>query len=67
MLRTILKSQRQYVTDSNALRIAAKLKGAKSGTLPEIHDPAFATAGGDSWVHEIKFDGHRLQAMLFWD
>jgi bifunctional non-homologous end joining protein LigD len=61
------KSQRQYVTNSEALRIAAKLDGVKGGPFPKFIEPALASLrdrppSGDAWVHEIKFDGYRLQA-----
>ncbi len=41
--------------------------GAKPGRLPDFVAPSLATLvadppDGDSWVHEIKFDGYRLQA-----
>ncbi|MBB5754931.1 DNA ligase D [Prosthecomicrobium pneumaticum] len=47
----------------------AKLKGAKKGKLPDFLRPALATLGtkapkGKSWLHEIKFDGYRLQARI---
>src|SRR5258708_6855959 len=61
------KSQRQYVTNSEALRVAAKLKGAKRAPFPKFIEAALATlrdnpASGNGWLHEIKFDGYRLQA-----
>lgn len=54
------------------MSIAAKLKGAKGGPFPEINRPwtyypRDAAPTGDGWVHEIKFDGYRLQAMLLCD
>lgn len=47
----------------------AKPKGAKSGPLPSFVPPALATLqskppGGAAWVHEIKFDGYRIQARI---
>ncbi|MDE1149864.1 MAG: DNA ligase D [Azospirillaceae bacterium] len=44
-------------------------KGAKAGVLPDFVEPALATLvakppTGDRWVHEIKFDGYRLQARI---
>jgi bifunctional non-homologous end joining protein LigD len=55
--------------NSAALRIAAKLKGAKGAPFPQFIEPALATLrdrppSGDGWVHEIKFDGYRLQVHL---
>lgn len=45
------------------------LKGAKAGPLPDFVEPALATLQakppvGERWVHEIKFDGYRLQARV---
>jgi bifunctional non-homologous end joining protein LigD len=49
--------------------MAAGLEGAKAGPPPKFIEPALATLrgrppAGDNWVHEIKFDGYRLQAHL---
>jgi bifunctional non-homologous end joining protein LigD len=48
---------------------AAPAKGAKRGPLPEFVPPALASLqskppSGASWVHEIKFDGYRIQARI---
>jgi bifunctional non-homologous end joining protein LigD len=48
---------------------AIKLKGAKSGDLPAFVPPALASLtdkppSGDRWLHEIKFDGYRMQLRL---
>ena len=48
---------------------AAKLKGARKGALPGFIEPSLATLvskapSGDRWLHEIKFDGYRLQARI---
>ncbi|MBZ3695420.1 MULTISPECIES: DNA ligase D [Phyllobacterium] len=47
----------------------SKLNGAKTGSLPRFVVPALATLSqkppvGDQWIHEIKFDGYRLQAHI---
>ncbi|MGO4567798.1 DNA ligase D [Rhizobium sp. 2YAF20] len=47
----------------------ASLKGAKKGSLPTFIDPALATLvtkppAGERWIHEIKFDGYRLQVRI---
>lgn len=47
----------------------SKLKGAKKAALPQSIDPCLALLvdkppEGDSWLHEIKFDGYRLIALL---
>ena len=48
---------------------AAKIRGAKKGILPVFVEPALASLadvapGGPGWLHEIKFDGYRLQARI---
>jgi bifunctional non-homologous end joining protein LigD len=45
------------------------IKGAKKKPLPDFVEPLLATLvpktpSGDRWVHEIKFDGYRLQARI---
>ena len=52
-----------------AAKAAEPIKGAKSGPLPEFVEPALATLvgkapAGQRYVHEIKFDGYRLQARI---
>ena len=47
----------------------AKISGARDSRLPDFVTPSLATlsstapASGD-WVHEIKFDGYRIQARI---
>ncbi|MCO5148290.1 MAG: DNA ligase D [Aquamicrobium sp.] len=46
-----------------------KIKGAKKVAMPDFVPPQLATLkphapDGTGWVHEIKFDGYRLQARL---
>ncbi|MBB6252999.1 DNA ligase D [Nitrospirillum iridis] len=46
-----------------------ELTGAKAGPLPDFVEPALATLQakpptGERWMHEIKFDGYRLQARI---
>jgi bifunctional non-homologous end joining protein LigD len=48
---------------------AAKIKGAKKATLPNFIEPSLATLvssppADDRWLHEIKFDGYRLEARI---
>jgi bifunctional non-homologous end joining protein LigD len=55
--------------DAPALSDAAKLKGAKKAPLPRFVEPTLATLtskppSGVRWIHEIKFDGYRLQARI---
>jgi len=60
------KSRRQYVLQNDAAIIAAKLPGAKAAKHPAFIAPALATLrdkvpSGAKWIHEIKFDGYRIQ------
>lgn len=66
MARPRSKSRRQYVSQSDAIEVAASLNGAKRAPLPKFIEPCLATLrdkapSGDQWIHEIKFDGYRLQ------
>lgn len=52
-----------------ALADPAAIKGAKKSSLPDFVEPTLATLmsappAGDRWIHEIKFDGYRLQARI---
>jgi bifunctional non-homologous end joining protein LigD len=45
------------------------IKGAKKSSMPRFIEPALASLslkppGGERWLHEIKFDGYRLQARI---
>lgn len=45
------------------------IKGAKKAPLPDFVEPTLATLttappAGERWIHEIKFDGYRLQARI---
>ena len=47
----------------------SKLKGAKKAALPQTVEPCLAVLAGkppegDNWLHEIKFDGYRLMAVI---
>lgn len=47
----------------------AGIKGAKKAPLPDFVEPTLATLAaappvGERWLHEIKFDGYRLQARI---
>jgi bifunctional non-homologous end joining protein LigD len=46
-----------------------RLRGARSAILPVFVDPSLATQrklppNGANWIHEIKYDGYRLQARM---
>jgi len=60
------KSRRQYMAQNDPAVIAAKLSGAKGAPMPGFIEPCLATLrdkvpSGDQWLHEIKFDGYRVQ------
>jgi bifunctional non-homologous end joining protein LigD len=64
--RRVPKSQRQYAGDASARLIARDAAGAKPDRMPGFVSPSLATLSdriptGDDWLHEIKFDGYRLQ------
>ncbi|MGO4334080.1 DNA ligase D [Labrys sp. KB_33_2] len=47
----------------------ASIKGAKRTPMPDFVEPTLATLvakapTGPDWIHEIKFDGYRLQARI---
>ncbi|RWM91877.1 MAG: DNA ligase D [Mesorhizobium sp.] len=47
----------------------SKIKGARKAALPDFVEPTLATLvssapSGQRWLHEIKFDGYRLQARI---
>jgi bifunctional non-homologous end joining protein LigD len=48
---------------------SGKIEGARKGQLPDFIEPCLATLSSkapetSSWVHEIKFDGYRIQARI---
>jgi bifunctional non-homologous end joining protein LigD len=48
---------------------AAPMPGARKAPLPRFVEPQLATLvqkapAGDEWLHELKFDGYRIQARL---
>jgi bifunctional non-homologous end joining protein LigD len=52
-----------------ALPDPATIKGARKERLPDFLSPMLATLAptaptGERWLHEIKFDGYRLQARI---
>jgi bifunctional non-homologous end joining protein LigD len=47
----------------------SKIRGARKGLLPVFLEPALASIcdkppSGPRWVHEIKYDGYRMQARI---
>jgi len=54
---------------SKKVRRPAKIDGAKKAILPAFVEPALAklvesAPTGSEWLHEIKFDGYRMQARI---
>jgi bifunctional non-homologous end joining protein LigD len=52
-----------------ALPDPAKVRGAKKGILPAFLEPSLPqqvdkAPSGRNWVHEIKYDGYRIQARI---
>ncbi|RST87481.1 DNA ligase D [Aquibium carbonis] len=48
---------------------AASVRGSRKASMPGFIEPQLATLraeapSGDRWIHEIKFDGYRLQAHI---
>ena len=46
-----------------------KLSGARAGLLPAFLEPSLASScekppSGPKWIHEIKYDGYRMQARI---
>lgn len=58
------------VKDTDALPMTAKaVSGARKTRMPDFIDPMLASLSpaapaGERWLHEIKFDGYRLQARI---
>jgi bifunctional non-homologous end joining protein LigD len=64
--RALPKSKRQYVKVYDAAIEASGLEHAYKAPMPRFIEPALATLvdkppSTEQWVHEIKFDGYRLQ------
>jgi bifunctional non-homologous end joining protein LigD len=65
-LKRLPPSKRQYVRTHAAALLARQIPGAKAVPFPGFIAPSLATLhpkapSGDRWVHEIKYDGYRLQ------
>src|SRR4051812_20352359 len=59
-------SRRQYVRVFPALQLARGIPGVRPAPVPGFIEPSLAILHpkpprGDQWVHEIKYDGYRLQ------
>ena len=67
--RALPKASTAAGSSRQAMSASALAKGAVRGTLPAFVEPCLATLvakppEGDDWVHEIKFDGYRIEARL---
>jgi bifunctional non-homologous end joining protein LigD len=65
-LKRLPPSKRQYVRTHAAALLARQVAGAKAAPFPGFIAPSLATLhpkapSGERWVHEIKYDGYRLQ------
>lgn len=71
----LLQSEAKAVRKSERRAKAVKLlriqlpEGARKGAIPGFVEPCLATAArepprGTKWIHEVKFDGYRLLAVL---
>jgi bifunctional non-homologous end joining protein LigD len=63
------KIERVAAPPAAATPDGAKLKGARKAAMPSFLEPSLATLvgkapSGKRWLHEIKFDGYRLQARI---
>ena len=66
-VKSLPPSKRQYVRTFPASLSAREIPGAKPAPFPGFIEPQLATLRpkpptGDNWLHEIKYDGYRLQA-----
>lgn len=71
---SVPRSTRQYTKglNSEALRLARSLPGAKEQVFPDFIEPSLATLAprpprGEQWVHEVKYDGYRFQCHIHRD
>ena len=69
--KPVARSRRQYTQGLNspAVPIVRDRKEVTSGPMPGFIEPCLAEArlkppSTDDWVHEIKFDGYRLQIRI---
>src|SRR5215207_3248257 len=66
-VKSLPPSKRQYVCTFPVSLSAREIPGAKPAPFPDFIEPQLATLrpkppAGDNWLHEIKYDGYRLQA-----
>ena len=63
------RSPRRKATTKRNGKKLGKIAGAREGRLPDFIPPCLATLSAKApdtgdWVHEIKFDGYRIQARI---
>ncbi len=63
------KPAQQRRKSASPRSIAASLERARRSSLPEFVEPQLATLEsaaptGEGWLHEVKFDGYRMEARL---
>ena len=61
--------QQKEEEPAQATRDPSRIEGTKKAALPDFVEPELATLAasapsGERWIHEIKFDGYRLQARI---
>jgi bifunctional non-homologous end joining protein LigD len=68
-VRPLPPSRQQYVRTFPAALLARQIPGTKPAAFPAFIEPSLATLHpkaptGDKWVHEIKYDGYRVQLQV---
>ena len=63
------RTPRRKTTSKQSGKKPGKVAGAREGRMPEFIPPSLATLSARApdtagWVHEIKFDGYRIQARI---
>ena len=69
MEKPAARTPRQKTTAKRSSKKAGKVAGARAARLPAFIEPCLATLSSRApetggWVHEIKFDGYRIQARV---
>jgi bifunctional non-homologous end joining protein LigD len=59
----VAKARKRFLPD------IGKIPGGRKGLLPAFHEPSLASLcekppSGPTWIHEIKYDGYRMQARI---
>jgi bifunctional non-homologous end joining protein LigD len=69
MAKPRARAPRRQTAAKRSGKKAAKIAGGRKARLPEFIEPCLATLSSKApesgdWVHEIKFDGYRIQARI---